>query len=174
MISNSDSFNAATQALVISREFDAPRELVYRTWTQAEHLANWWGPTGVEIVVESLDLRPGGMFHYKMAWPDGGEMYGKFVYRQVSPPEQLVYTSSFSNAEGETTRAPFSDNFPLEILNTLTFTEHDGKTTVTLRGMPVDAIDAEQEMFESMFESMHQGFEGTFGKLDAYLEQVQN
>jgi uncharacterized protein YndB with AHSA1/START domain len=173
MISSSDTFEMPMQAFVISRELDAPRELVFRVWTEAGHLANWWGPAGVDIQVEQLELRPGGIFHYKLTSPDGGELWAKFVYRQIVPPERLVYTSAFSNPDGETVRAPFSDTFPLEILNTLTFTEHEGRTLVTLRGVPLDVSKAEQELFESMFESMQEGFGDTFDKLDKYLEQLR-
>jgi uncharacterized protein YndB with AHSA1/START domain len=160
--------SSATE-LVIIRTFNAPRDLVFKVWTEAEHLHHWWGPKGFALGVAKLELRPGGVFHYSMRNDEGHEMWGKFVYREIAAPEKLVYTNSFSDAEGNTVRAPFSNTWPLEILNTLTFTEHDGKTTVTLRGGPINATDEEIKMFESMHESMHQGFGGTFDQLDEYL-----
>lgn len=158
----------------ITRDLDAPRDLVFKVWTEADHLARWWGPAGMDIHVEKLDLQPGGIFHYRLSIPDGGEMWGKFTYREIVPPERIVYTSAFSDAEGNTTRAPFSDSFPLEILNTLIFVDNGATTTVELRGVPVDPTDAEREMFESMFDSMDQGFGGTFRQLDAYLAELQH
>lgn len=164
---------ASEQALEITREFDAPRELVFRVWTEAGHLARWWGPAGSTIHVERLDLRPGGIFLYRLTSSEGYEMWGKFVYREIAPPERLVYISSFSDAGGNTIRAPFSETFPLELLNTLTFTEHNGKTALALHSIPVEPTAAEREMFESMFDSMNQGYSGTMDQLAAYLERMQ-
>ena len=60
----------------ITRVFDAPRQLVWDAWTQAERLAEWWGPAGFKLKVAKLDLRPGGTFHYSMVAPNGHEMWG--------------------------------------------------------------------------------------------------
>lgn len=166
------SANKAANELVITRTFNAPRDLVFKVWTEAEHLKHWWGPTGFELGVSKLDLRPGGIFHYSMKSSDGHEMWGKFVYHEIAAPEKLVYVNSFSDPEGNTVRAPFSQTWPLEILNTLTFTENEGKTTVTLRGGPINATEEEMKMFDSMHESMQQGFAGTFGQLDEYLARI--
>jgi uncharacterized protein YndB with AHSA1/START domain len=155
---------------VITRVFDAPRDLVWNAFTEAEQLAQWWGPKGFKIRVFGLDLRPGGLFHYSMQSPDGHNMWGKFVYREIVAPERMVFISSFSDEEGNTTRAPFfNGTWPLEVLNTLTLSEHEGKTTLTLRGGPVNATEEEQKTFEDGFESMQQGFKGTFDQLEEYL-----
>jgi uncharacterized protein YndB with AHSA1/START domain len=159
--------------LVITRTFNAPRDLVFKVWTEAEHLTHWWGPKGFALGVAKLELRPGGVFHYSMRNDEGFEMWGKFVYREITAPEKLTYVSSFSDAEGNTVRAFFSNTWPLEVFNTLTFTEQDGKTTVTLRGGPINATEEEIKFYESMHESMHQGFAGTFGQLDEYLATLE-
>jgi len=165
--------NQATQQLVITREFDAPRDLVFRAWTDAAALARWWGPKGSQISVKTLDVRPGGVFHYSMAY-GGQEMWGKFVYREVSPPERLVYINSFSDAAGGITDNPWiPENWPKQILNTLVFRERDGRTTLTISGVPYEASDAERETFESMLSSMEAGFKGTFEQLDAYLADAK-
>jgi uncharacterized protein YndB with AHSA1/START domain len=155
--------------LVITRVFDAPRELVFRAWTEPERLAQWWGPTGFKVRVVKLDLRPGGIFHYCMVAAGGGEMWGRFTYGEIKPPERLVFINSFSDPEGNITRAPFADAWPLEMLNIVTFDEHDGKTTLTLTGSTVGATDEERETYKAGHKSMHQGFGGTFDQLDAYL-----
>lgn len=172
------STNLASDAdeFVISRTFDAPRDLVWKVWTDAEHLAQWWGPKGCSIRVAKLDVRPGGMFHYAMAYQPGQEMWGRFVYREIAPPERMVYVSSFSDEEGGITRAPFPQlkgTFPLEVLNTLTLSEDNGRTTMTVRGGPLNATEEERATYRGMFGSMQQGFTGTFESLDAYLAKLR-
>ncbi|BDI34544.1 ATPase [Capsulimonas corticalis] len=164
--------NVTEKELVITRIFNAPRELVFKAWGEAERLAHWWGPKGFTLGVATLEFRPGGVFHYSMTSAQGQEMWGKFVYREIEAPERLVFVTSFSNPEGEITRAFFSDTWPLEVLNVVTFTEQDGKTTMTLRGGPINATEAEQAAFEGMFGSMQQGFAGTFDQLETYLASL--
>ncbi|MNR27120.1 hypothetical protein D3C85_1443760 [compost metagenome] len=158
--------------MVITRIINAPRELVFQVWTTPEHLAAWWGPAGMDLTVVSLDVRPGGSFHYGMKSPDGFEMFGKFAYHEVVSPEKLSYVTSFADAEGNVIRAPFSPIFPLEIMNHLTFTEEDGKTILTMRGGPINATEEELNFFASMKGSMEQGFGGTFKQLDDYLAKI--
>jgi uncharacterized protein YndB with AHSA1/START domain len=153
----------------ITRVFDAPRQLVWDAWTQAPRLAEWWGPAGFTMKVSKLDLRPGGTFHYSMVTPDGHEMWGRFVYLEITPPERLVLINSFSDASGNIVRAPFSPEWPLEVRNVMTLTEAGGKTTLLLRGAPVNATEAERRKFDSFHDSMNQGFGGTFAQLTAYL-----
>ena len=162
----------AAPVFVITRTFDAPRDLVWKAWTEPERLAEWWGPKGCTLRVVKVDLRPGGMFHYAMAYKPGHEMWGRFVYREIAAPERLVYVSSFSDAEGGITRAPFKENFPLEILSTLTLTETGGKTALTLRALPINPTADERATFAGMFGSMQQGFTGTFDQLDGYLAKA--
>ncbi len=157
--------------LVVTGVFDAPRELVWKAFTEADRLAHWWGPEGFTMLARTLDIRPGGSFHYSMRSPDGHVMWGKFVFRDVRAPERLAFVSSFSDEAGNITRAPFSPTWPLEILNTVTLTESDGKTTVTLRGGPTNATEEERETFWNAQESLRQGFAGTFNQLAAYLAE---
>jgi uncharacterized protein YndB with AHSA1/START domain len=156
----------------ITRVFNAPRDLVFKAQTEAERLAQWWGPKGFKMLVTRMDLRPGGMFLYCMRSPEGHEMWGKFVYREVVAPERLVFVNSFSDAQGGTVRAPFAPDWPLEVLNIVTFTEHGGKTTLHMRGAPVNATEAERRRFDSFHEQMNQGFGGTLDQLEAYLAGV--
>lgn len=157
-----------TTDFVISRTFNASKERVWHAFTNAEALAKWWGPKGFDIKVHALDVRPGGTFHYSMETPNN-VMWGKFVYREIEPMDRMVYVSSFSDESGGVTRAPFNIPFPLEVLNHLTFTEQDGKTTIELRGGPINASQEEIDTFAGMHESMRGGFGGTFDQLDAYL-----
>jgi uncharacterized protein YndB with AHSA1/START domain len=154
----------------ISRVFDAPRDLVWKAVTESERLAHWWGPKGFTMVKCTVDLRPGGLFHYCMRSPDGHEMWGKWVYREIDPPDRLVAVTSFSDAEGNILRHPMSASWPREVLNTMTLTERDGKTTMTIAGGPINATEEERKTFGSSHSSMEQGFKGTLDQLEAYLE----
>src|SRR3954469_22745411 len=129
---------------VITRDFDAPRELVWKAWTEPERMTQWWGPKGFTMRTSKIDLRPGGVYHYGMRSPEGFEMWGKLTYREIVAPERLVFIVSFSDEEGGITRHPMSQTWPLEVLNTLTLTERDGVTTLTLRGEPLNATDEER------------------------------
>lgn len=159
--------------LVITRTFKAPRELLFQVWTEAEHLKQWWGPKGFAMEVATQDLRPGGTFHYSMRSPAGQEMWGKFVYEQAEAPSRLVYVNSFSDAAGNVIRHPIAPTWPLEVHNTLTFTEQDGTTTLTLEGGPINATEEERNTFLNAREGVKQGFAGTLDQLEAYLTSIQ-
>lgn len=163
------------QDFVISRTVNAPRERVWRAYSDADQLAQWWGPKGAAIRVLTLDFRPGGMFHYAMEFQPGQPIYGRFVYGLIRAPERLEYVNGFSDENGGLTRAPFPqlrDSFPLEFHNVVTFAEkEDGATIVTVRSTPINATPAEISTFTGMFDSMRGGFAGTFDKLDALLGQ---
>lgn len=163
----------AGKEFAITRVFEAPCELVFKAWTEAERLAQWWGPKGMATSVQRLDLRPGGVLHYRIVLPDGQAVWGKFVFREITPPRRLVFVVSFSDEQEGVTRHPMSQNWPLEVLNTLTLTEEDGKTTLTLRGVPVNATEVERQTFEGGFDSMRQGFGGTMDQLYDYLAKAR-
>lgn len=161
--------NPMQQDFVITRRFRAPRELVFRAWSEAEHLAQWWGPKGFAMKTLTLDCRPGGVFHYGMSSANGQTMWGRFVFREIVPPERLVFVISFSDENGGITRAPFNPHWPLEVLNTATFAEDGDGTVLTLRGAPLNASAEEVAAYAGFHASMRQGFGGTFDQLDAHL-----
>jgi len=163
----------AHRSFVITRTFDAPRDLVFKVWTDEDHLKQWFGPKGVTIIASRNDFRPGGTYHYGMRNPDGTEMWGRWVYREIDPPKKLVFISSFSDPEGGVTRAPFPGDWPLEMFSTITFIEFEGKTTVAIEWAPFNATEAEADYFDSMHESMNQGWGGTLEQLAGYLKKVE-
>ena len=110
-----------TAPFVFSRVFDAPRDLVWRCFTDPEHMRQWWGPKGFKVLASKMDLRVGGTYHYGMSAPDGSPMWGKFVYREIVPPERLDFISSFSDEKGGTTRHPGHMSWPLEMRSIFTF-----------------------------------------------------
>jgi len=160
---------STARELVVTRIFDAPRELMWKTLTVPEHLEHWWGPKGMTSRVHQLELRPGGTFRYSQKTPDGREMWGKWVYREIVAPERLVIVSSFTDEKGNPARNPFEPNWPLEMLTESTFTEHQGRTTITIRMTPINATESERKTFDDGRNSMGEGFAGTFEKLDKYL-----
>jgi uncharacterized protein YndB with AHSA1/START domain len=156
---------------LIVRGFDAPRALVFRAWTEADRLARWFGPKGFTMLSCTLDLRPGGAFHYGMRSPDGKTMWGKWVFREVVAPERLVFVFSFSDENGGVIRHPFAPDWPLEMLSTLTFTEFEGRTMLVMRGVPLNATESERQAYEAGHDSMRQGWAGTLEQLAGYLAQ---
>ncbi|MDR3614959.1 MAG: SRPBCC domain-containing protein [Candidatus Obscuribacterales bacterium] len=162
----------ASSEFILTRVFDAPRAVVFKAWTEIDKLTQWWGPKGMTMKVSTLDLKPMGLFHYSMTTPDGKEMWGKFVYREITPPERLCFISSFSNAEAGKTRHPASQTWPLEVMSTVIFEEVEGKKTkVTLKGVPIKASEVELKTFSDGYDSMKTGFTGTFDQLEEYLSK---
>ena len=157
------------QTFIISRTFDAPRELVWKAWTEQDRLLQWFGPKGATMFHGKNDLRPGGVFHYGLRMPGGGEIWGKWVYREIDPPERLVVVSSFSDSEGNVAKHPMSPTWPRQTLSTTTFAEHGGKTTVTVVWRPLDASQEEIDTFKAGKPSMTGGWGGTLDRLEEYL-----
>ena len=99
-------------------------------------------------------------------------MWVKFVYSEIIAPEKIVYTSFFSDEEGNTVRAPFDANWPMEILNTITLTENDEKTTLTMIVAPVSPTEEELKTFDDSNEMAQEGYSGTFDQLNEYLTEI--
>ncbi|WP_290980781.1 SRPBCC family protein [Hyphomicrobium sp.] len=162
------------EPFVISRVFDAPRELVFKAFTEPERMKEWWGPKGFKGIAGEMDLRPGGRYHYGLQAPDGSIMWGLFVYREVSAPERIVLVNSFSDAEGGLTRHPMNPKWPLRMLSIFTFEDvGSGKTKLTVSWTPIEESAEEREVFEQARPSMTQGWSGTFGQLESYLGALQ-
>lgn len=160
---------SSVRPFIITRTFDAPRDLVWKAWTDREHL-QWWGHKGVTIRYSKLELRPGGVFHHCMHTSEGHDMWGKWVIREIHPPERLVFVDSFSNEAEGITRLPMSATWPLEILSTITFKERDGQTQLSVQWLPISATDIELKTFDENHESMKGGWTGTFDRLDDFLK----
>jgi uncharacterized protein YndB with AHSA1/START domain len=162
-----------TAPFVISRVFDAPRERVWQAWTEVERLKQWWGPKGFVVTHCELDLRPGGLMHYCLRMPDGNEMWGKFVYREIVKPERLVWINSFSDKDGGLTAHPMNPAWPREMHTTVTFKELRGKTEVTVAWVPIEgSTELEIRTFDQGRESMKGGWTGTMDQFAAYLAKA--
>jgi uncharacterized protein YndB with AHSA1/START domain len=112
--------STTTQEFVITREFKAPRALVFQTWTDMNHLKKWMSPKGTTIEYIKCDIRPGGMTFYKMH-SSAGVMYGKAEYKEITPISKLVYMQYFSNEKEEIARHPLSATWPQAMQTTLVF-----------------------------------------------------
>ena len=151
------------EGLVITRVFDAPRELVWKAWTEPEHLMRWLGPKGFTTPVCKIDLRVGGEYLNCMRSPEGQEFWSKGIFREVVAPKQLVMIGSLADEEGNIVPAShygMSGDWPLETLITVTFEEDDGKTKLTLRLVAPAGKDRDMagvgwnESFDKLAESL--------------------
>ena len=171
---NTADKNADEKELVITHIVDAPHDMVWKALTESEQLKYWWGPKGFTTNNIRLDLHKDGVYHYRMTSPEGNEMWGKFVYKDIIPLKRLVFINSFSDEKGSIVRNPMSATWPLEVFNTLELSEQSGKTTIILKGHPINASETELKTFEEGRDSIRKGFEGTWEQLDSYLEKVQH
>jgi uncharacterized protein YndB with AHSA1/START domain len=160
------------QEFVMTRTFDAPRDLVWKAFTDPEHMKQWWGPQGATVVKSDMDLRPGGRYHYALRMPDGTLMWAKFVYREITPTSRIVFVNSFSDEAGGVTNHPMAPTWPLEMLSTFLFEDEGEKTRFTVRWTPLNPSDVERATFAAGLASMHQGWGGTLDKLAAYLAKA--
>lgn len=158
---------------VISHLFDAPRELLWAAFTEADRLTQWWGPKGFGCEVIELNPRPGGLFRYVLRSAEGTEMCGRLLFREVDAPRRIVQEVAFCDAAGNLTRHPFSPEWPLRMHSTTTFEEKDGGTLLTNEWFPLDATEAENNCFDEGRAGCVQGFEGTFESLTNYLKMVR-
>ena len=157
----------ADRTHVISRVFDAPRDLVWRMWTDCKHLKHWWGPKGWSLPVCKLDFRVGGIWHYCMEgpMPDGSvvESWGRATYREIVEPERIIYQETFSDEVGTINEAM------AQMMITLTFADVDGKTEVTNHTL-FESADQLQAIIDM---GMEQGLAETWDRLEEYVKQIQ-
>lgn len=158
------------QVIVLERVFNAPRELVFKVFSDGEHLKQWWGPRGWEVTVSKMDFRPGGQWHYCMKCSDqnqgdfyGMESWGKSVYQEIEEPEKIVYIDYFSDAEGN-----IAEGMPATTV-TMTFEELDGKTKLVNRGV-YESAEALQSVIDM---GMEEGITQTWDRLEEYLASKQ-
>ena len=155
---------------LVSRQVDAPREKVWRCWTEPERLADWFGPKGFQTIAAKLDFRPGGVYHYCMRG-NGVEMWGKWTFKEIDAPRKLVFISAFSDKDGGLGRHPLAPTWPAQATTAVLFTDFGPKTLITVQWSPFEANEVERKTFSEGMASMNQGWSGTFERLDAYLKE---
>lgn len=151
--------------LVMEREFAAPRELVWKALTEAEHVSRWWAPFDYTIPSCTIDLRPGGLWHYSMRSETGEEHWIRSVYREVVKPERIVFTSVFSDEHANP-----NDEIP-EQFNTIKLEElASGNTRLTFRVR----FDRAEDLKFTVDAGMAVGFENATEKLAQVLAKLRN
>lgn len=150
--------------IVITRVFDAPRELVFEAWTDPKHITQWWGPKGFTTRVTQLDLRPGGKWRYVMIGPDGTEYPATGTFREIIPPERIVTSDEFDEGFEKVMNA----NLPRGMVMTAIFEDLAGKTKLTLRIMHESVADRRKH--EEM--GVIAGWNSSLECLDEYLAKM--
>lgn len=148
--------DTADREIVISRLLDAPRELVWKVWTEPEHVAKWWGPNGFSTTIEEMDVRPGGVWRQTLHGPDGTHYPNKSVFIEVVKPQRIVFKhgGSKEGAQGVTFTA------------TWTFEAVGNQTRVTMRSIFPTAADRDRVVRE--FGAV-EGGKQTLSRLADYL-----
>jgi uncharacterized protein YndB with AHSA1/START domain len=140
------------------RVFDAPRELVWKVWTDPEHVGKWWGPNGFTTTTHSMEVKPGGVWRFVMHGPDGRDYENKITYIEVLKPERLVYKHG-GDKEVE----------PVNFQVTVSFREQSGRTRVDMR-MVFPSAKARDHVIETY--GAFEGLKQHLGRLGAYLAKA--
>ena len=156
MPATADAIKTAKREITITRVFDAPRALVFKAWTDASEVAQWWGPKGFTNPVCELDVRVGGAIRIHMRSPDGSVYPMKGEFCEIVPPERLVFTNIAVDA---------ADKPIIEGLTTVTFIERGGKTTMTLQTRGRAVVD----YAVGYLQGMEMGWSGSIDKLEILL-----
>jgi uncharacterized protein YndB with AHSA1/START domain len=160
--SNASSRTAANgvgMEVAFTRVFDAPRRLVFKVWTEPKHVVQWWGPHGFTNPRCELDVRPGGAIRIDMRGPDGRIYPMTGTYQEIVEPERLVFTSAALDDAGN----PLFEN-----LNTVTFVERGGKTTITLHARVIKSTDKAL----TYLTGMELGWKLTLERLEAHVMEA--
>ncbi len=141
--------------LTIKRTFNASRELVWEAWTQPEHIAQWWGPKGMEVKVIQHDFKPGGSWKYSMPMPDGSEFISEGIYTEIVVPEKLVTTANFR---------PMTEGVIIQVL----FGENGNTTDFTFSVIhPTEEYCRQQEQM-----GFYNGWGSTLNRLEFFLSTL--
>ena len=147
-----------THQIVMTRDFDAPRELVYKVFTDPALVPQWWGPDSTTTLVDQMDVRFGGVWRYVQRDPEGNEFAFRGVYHDVAAPERIAYTIEFEPAAGHVG------------LETITFEEHDGKTRMIDSGI-FQSVEDRDNFVQS---GMEGGANETWDRFDIILKSLQS
>ncbi len=143
--------------IVMTRVFDAPRDLVFEAHTSCEHMSRWWGPRRYEVSSCEMDFRPGGRWRIVHRGSEGQEFGFRGEFREIVRPERIVWTFEFEGMPGHVS------------VDSLTLEEHDGKTTLTAISV-FDTVEDRDGMLKS---GMEEGAAETYERLDEYLDVLR-
>ncbi len=156
---------------ISDREFDAPRDLVWRAWTDPELLARWYGPN-IETVIHKFDLKPGGVWLNEMKMKSMSD-FSVMTFKEIVPEEKLVWHHSSSDADWNIVSSPMMPDWPRILLTTVTFQEAGEKTTVRLTWVPHEASEAEIACFAGAMEGFGSGWGAGYTIVDEILKELQ-
>ena len=162
------STKANDKEIVITREFAAPRQLVWDVWTQPQHIEKWFGPKGFATRVEGLDFKVGGRSTYVMIGPDGTEYPATGVYQEIVPIEKIVTTDEFGEGFEEIESMKNVD-LPKGMISTFLFDDLGARTKLTV--ITAHPTVEDRKKHEEM--GVVDGWNSSFDKLDEYLAEVQ-
>jgi uncharacterized protein YndB with AHSA1/START domain len=140
--------------IVMTREFDAPRDLVFEAHTSCEHMSRWWGPRKYEFASCEIDFRQGGKWRIVHRGPDGEEFAFRGEYREIVRPQRITWTFEFEGWPGAVS------------VETLTLEEHDGNTTFTA----TSRYDTKEQRDQMLQSGMEEGANESMERLDEYLK----
>lgn len=145
--------------IILSRIFDAPKDLVYSMFSNPEHLAKWWGPETWPATIVAFDFKPGGVWHYYMQGPEGEKSWGKATFQEIDEPNHISFTDVFSNENGD------ADESAPQGKVTIDFEDVDGKTLIT----SVGEYESAEQVEELVKMGMIEGVTDTWNQLDKLL-----
>jgi len=155
----------------LERIFDAPRDLVWRAWTDPDLLHRWYGP-GAETIIHKFDLQPGGLWLNEMKW-GGNSNFQKVVFKEVTPPSLLVWHHySSTDSDWNSAPNPMMADWPHLLLTTVIFEDMGDKTNVRLTQVPIEATDAEIACFAEMMAGMDKGWGSGYKIMDELLVEL--
>lgn len=165
------------KGIVIERIFDAPRELVWKAWTDEEMVKKWWGPEGFTAPSIKINFAVGEKYIFAMHGPEGSEwdkdMYSAGVYKEIVPNEKIVVTDYFSDADGnlmEPSEQGQDSSFPKEQTVTVLFEDTtDGKTKLTVK---YPKPETEEQMKAMLKSGMKEGWQSSLNKLEKVLKEA--
>ncbi len=160
MTTNTFIAEPGKQETVMTRVFDAPRELVFDTYTDPNRIPLWWGPKILTTTVDQMDVRPGGIWRFIQHDPDGNEYGFHGVYHAVEPPERFVYTFEFEGMPGHV------------LLETVTFDQQDGRTKMTVRSV-FQTVEDRDGMLASMMDAGADDIWDRFAELLRAIQEGQ-
>jgi uncharacterized protein YndB with AHSA1/START domain/predicted enzyme related to lactoylglutathione lyase len=170
MVQSAKAKKSGKNEIVITRVYDAPRELLWEAWTEPERIMRWWGPKNFTSPAYKIDLTVGGEYIGAMKGPDGKLYWSKGFYLEIYAPERLIMTDSFADENGNIVPASYygmGPGWPKEMLVTLTFEANRGKTGMTIRHSGLEGVPDKDRA------NMEQGWNEQLDKLADYLNETQ-
>lgn len=169
----SEDIVVMVEPTILTREYDAPRQLVFDAWTKVDHIKNWQFPfEGFKCEFISTDISAGGSTLHKMIAPNGFEMWLLTKYESITPPESLVFRQYVSNEAGDILPNPQNPDWPKEMRTTINLSEVAGKTKLELIWQPIDPTPVEARAFEESRPDHNKGWGGGLEQLISYLGTI--